>query len=176
MMLISIVTLTDTPWQRNGYEYIRRSSNILKIYPDILEVLAKKPLLLYKFLRGGEEVAVVDHTQLFDRTKMQQQQQRRRKGQRRSDRIIKKRRIVAPGNAYWCCKKMMKKKKSGVHIEERRDKDDEFLALCIHNHYLWRSYILKWFIASIFYLYISIIVEIKFPYVRLCSFADHLFC
>ena len=71
----------------------------LRIYPDILEVLAKKPLLLYKFLRGGEEGVVVDHTQLFDRTKLLQQR-RRGKRQRRSDRIIKKRRIVGPGNAY----------------------------------------------------------------------------
>ncbi|OEU20186.1 hypothetical protein FRACYDRAFT_236255 [Fragilariopsis cylindrus CCMP1102] len=88
--------------QRNAAQQRQRKERkpiSLKIYPDILEVLAKKPLLLYKFLRGGEKGIVVDHTQLFDRTKMLLQQ-RRGKRQRRSDRIIKKRRIVGPGNAY----------------------------------------------------------------------------
>ena len=87
--------------QRNAAQRQRKERKpiSLKIYPDILEVLAKKPLLLYKFLRGGEKGIVVDHTQLFDRTKLLQQR-RRGKRQRRSDRIIKKRRIVGPGNAY----------------------------------------------------------------------------
>ena len=85
--------------QRQQRQRKERKPISLRIYPDILEVLAKKPLLLYKFLRGGEKGIVVDHTQLFDRTKMLLQQ-RRGKRQRRSDRIIKKRRIVGPGNAY----------------------------------------------------------------------------
>jgi len=61
----------------------------LDIYPDVLEVLAKKPLLLFMFLRE-------EHPQLFrsfDRRPVPQQR-------RRSERILKKRRITAPGSVF----------------------------------------------------------------------------
>lgn len=61
----------------------------LDIYPDVLEVLAKKPLLLFMFLRE-------EHPQLFrsfDRRPVPRQR-------RRSERLLKKRRITAPGSVF----------------------------------------------------------------------------
>lgn len=65
------------------------------LYPDVLEVLAKKPLLLYKFLREK------DHTQLFGSFNNTICSLSRHSNQRRrSERLFKKRRLTAPGNSY----------------------------------------------------------------------------
>jgi hypothetical protein len=62
----------------------------MEILPDILEILSKKPLLLYTFLR--EE----DHTQLLG-TLCDRPSHRTR---RRSERLFKRRRITAPGSKF----------------------------------------------------------------------------
>ena len=79
----------------NDEKYLGRRSISMEILPDILEILAKKPLLLYTFLR--EE----DHTQLFGSTLYDRPLHSTR---RRSERLFKnrrkKRRIAAPGGKY----------------------------------------------------------------------------
>ena len=74
----------------NVEKYLGRRSISMEILPDILEILAKKPLLLYTFLR--EE----DHTQLFGTLYDRPLHSTRR----RSERLCKKRRIAAPGGKY----------------------------------------------------------------------------
>ena len=59
------------------------------IYPDVLEVLAKKPLLLYQFLRND-----VDHAQVFGDGGTPPRR-------RRSVRVRKKRRLVGPLPPTW---------------------------------------------------------------------------
>ncbi|OEU06538.1 hypothetical protein FRACYDRAFT_272754, partial [Fragilariopsis cylindrus CCMP1102] len=84
----------DNDDDENEEKYLGRRSISMEILPDILEILAKKPLLLYTFIR--EE----DHTQLFgtlyDRPL--------HSTHRRSERLCKKRRIerriAAPGGKY----------------------------------------------------------------------------
>ena len=63
--------------------YMDTNTISVPIYPDVLEVLAKKPLLLYQFLRND-----VDHAQVFGGGKPPQR--------RRSARVRKKRRLVGP--------------------------------------------------------------------------------
>mmetsp|Transcript_32960 Transcript_32960/g.33377 ORF Transcript_32960/g.33377 Transcript_32960/m.33377 type:complete len:87 (-) Transcript_32960:73-333(-) len=66
-----------------------------KIYPDVSEIVAKKPLLFYQFLRER------DHRQLVgsfsNRSSSSSHQHSNR---RRSNRLLKKRRLAAPGNSY----------------------------------------------------------------------------
>jgi hypothetical protein len=69
-----------------------RQTISFEIYPAILEVFAKKPLLLYKFLR--EE----DHSQLFGLGSFSDRPEPHRR--RTSKRPLKKRRLTAPGSAY----------------------------------------------------------------------------
>mmetsp|Transcript_32957 Transcript_32957/g.33372 ORF Transcript_32957/g.33372 Transcript_32957/m.33372 type:complete len:121 (+) Transcript_32957:348-710(+) len=64
-----------------------------KMYPDVLEVMAKKPLLLYKFLRER------DHSPLFG-SYYKIRSSTHHSNRRRSERVLKKRRLTAPGNAY----------------------------------------------------------------------------
>jgi len=81
---------SDNDNDENGEKELGRRSISMEILPDVLEILAKKPLLLYKFLR--EE----DHTQqlgtLYDRPS--------HRIRRRSERLFKKRRITAPGSEF----------------------------------------------------------------------------
>ena len=72
------------------------------IVPDVLEVLAHKPLLLYTFFRDE-----IDHSQLlmdcnisFTFSVQNQQHRRRRQRQRRSVRLPKKLRLQSPASAY----------------------------------------------------------------------------
>ena len=58
----------------------------VQIYPDVIEVLAKKPLLLYKFLRND-----IDHTLLFGDVGKPPRR-------RRSARVRKKRRLIGPSS------------------------------------------------------------------------------
>jgi hypothetical protein len=74
----------------NVEKYLGRRSISMEILPDILEILAKKSLLLYTFIR--EE----DHTQLFGTLYDRPLHSTRR----RSGRLFKKRRIAAPGGKY----------------------------------------------------------------------------
>ena len=74
----------------NVEKYLGRRSISMEILPDVLEILAKKPLLLYTFIR--EE----DHTQLFGTLYDRPLHSTRR----RSGRLFKKRRIAAPGGKY----------------------------------------------------------------------------
>ena len=58
----------------------------VQIYPDVIEVLAKKPLLLYTFLRND-----IDHTLLFGDVGKPPRR-------RRSARVRKKRRLIGPSS------------------------------------------------------------------------------
>ena len=65
----------------------------IEMYPDVVEVVAKKPLLLYKFLRER------DHTPLFG-SFYKIRASTHHIDRRRSARVLKKRRFTAPGNSY----------------------------------------------------------------------------
>jgi len=80
-------------WNKLIMEEHRLTPISTKIYPDVLEVLAKKPLLLYKFIREK------DHTLLFG-SFYKIRSSTFRSNRRRSERLLKKRRLTAPGNSY----------------------------------------------------------------------------
>ena len=66
----------------------------LKIYPDVLEVLAHKPLLLFKFLRDD-----VNHVELLNSGPIASPGRKQLPPQQH-DRVSKKRRLQSPASAY----------------------------------------------------------------------------
>ena len=65
----------------------------IEMYPDVVKVVAKKPLLLYNFLRER------DHTPLFG-SFYKIRSSTHHSNRRRSACVLKKRRFTAPGNSY----------------------------------------------------------------------------
>ena len=112
----------DTKTKGVTIKYRKKRNMIsVQVYPDVIEVLATKPLLLYTFLRND-----IDHTPLFGGKPPRR---------RRSARVRKKRRLVGRLPPTWqaTSEKKVQKKQKQQQTVALAAKDDDTIPLTLEE-------------------------------------------